>query len=81
MIAQIAIFVLGVTGIGLSQVKRTAKYGCIVSLTAQPFWLYAAYEAKQWGIFAACFVYIGVWSLGVYTYWIKEALSNDPNSN
>lgn len=69
MIAQAAIFLLGVTGIALSQTTRYARYGCLVSLTAQPFWLYASWQAQQWGIFAACFVYFIVWGIGLHTYW------------
>jgi hypothetical protein len=69
---QWAIGLLTPAGIALSQLARTAKYGCLVSLAAQPFWFYAAWQASQWGAFAACFVALAAWLCGVYTYWWKR---------
>jgi hypothetical protein len=72
VLTQAAILVLGVTGIALSQHARTAKYGCLVSLLAQPFWLYAGYVSEQWGIVAATFAYAAAWCVGVYEHWIRS---------
>lgn len=65
---QLAILVLGVGGVWLSQSQRTAAYGCVVSLLAQPFWFYATWQAQQLGAFAACFAYTLAWGIGLRTY-------------
>lgn len=82
MIEQIAIGLLGVTAVFLSQSAHASqrKWACIFGLLAQPFWFYATWHAEQWGIFALCFLYAFSWMRGVYTNWIKPP--KDPgNSN
>ena len=51
-IDQIAIAGLGAASIWLvGRREHWRKYGYIVGLISQPFWLYASYKAEQWGIF------------------------------
>lgn len=72
---QLAILTLGVGGVALSQSSRTAAYGCVVSLLAQPFWFYATWQAQQLGAFAACFAYTLAWAVGLRTYRAELATS------
>lgn len=71
MIEQIIIAVAGVLSVWLSQDKREEyrKWACIAGLLAQPAWMYATYQAGQWGIFALSFVYAADWLRGFYNHW------------
>lgn len=72
---QIAIALLGVTAIWLSQDERIARrrYASVLGLAGQPFWFYAAYTSEQWGIFVLCFFYTWAWFKGFRTHWLKKA--------
>ncbi len=54
----------------MAQQPPLQKWGFIVGLCSQPFWLMATWRAKQWGMFALAVWYTGVWSLGIYNHWI-----------
>lgn len=73
MIEQAIIAVCGVASIWLSQSPRfgARRWAPIIGLAAQPFWLYASYQAAQWGIFALSFVYAAGWVRGINTYWVR----------
>lgn len=73
MIEQIAIAMLGVTAVFLSQDHRAdwRKYASILGLLGQPFWFYATWKAGQYGIFALCFLYTFSWARGFYNNWLK----------
>ena len=61
---QIGIVLTGLTAIFLSsQDHREAwrRWACVFAMLGQPFWLYAAYKADQWGIFVMCFVALVGW--------------------
>lgn len=70
---QVAIACLGVTAVWLSQDSRPAwrKWACIFGLCGQPFWFYATWKAKQWGIFVLCFFYAISWARGLRA-WRKQ---------
>lgn len=74
MLEQIAIALLCVTAVFLSQDKRESwrKWAPVLGLLGQPFWFYATWKAEQWGIFALCFLYTFSWARGIWTYWIKK---------
>jgi hypothetical protein len=61
LVVQTAIALGGGTAIYLIAKKR--RFGFMLGLLTQPFWLYSSYSAKQWGILALC-----VWY--TYSYWI-----------
>lgn len=42
-----------------------AQWSCIVGLAAQPFWLYSTWHARQYGIFALAWLYVGVYTVGI----------------
>jgi len=69
-IDQIAIAVLGATAIWLvGRREHWRKYGYLVGLLSQPFWLYASYKAEQWGIFALSIWYGYCWIQGLKNNW------------
>ncbi len=73
MIEQVAIGILGISSVWLSQERelRLRRYACLCGLTAQPFWFYATYKANQYGMMFLCIVYTIAWSRGIYNNWIK----------
>jgi len=72
MISQIFIFIFGGTAIYLvGTTGKWKKYGYLCGLLSQPFWFYAAWEQKQWGIFFICFIYLYSWINGFRNYWFK----------
>ena len=75
MTEQIAIALLGVTAVWLSQDGRLnwRRWACVFGLCAQPFWFYTTAKAGQWGIFGLCFLYTWSWLRGVRTHWMKGA--------
>lgn len=77
MIAQIAIALLGVTAIWLSQSAsaRLRRYACLFGLTGQPFWFWSAISAEQWGIVILCCFYTVAWARGVWTHWISKRVA------
>jgi hypothetical protein len=69
---QVMIMITGAGSISLvSRVDKYKKWGFILGLIGQPFWLYTTYIDEQWGIFVMSFVYLYSWSLGVYNHFIK----------
>lgn len=72
IITQVAIAVFGVTAVFLSQSKNaeTRRYASIFGLLGQPFWFYMAWNTKQWGILALCFLYTASWLQGFYNNWM-----------
>jgi hypothetical protein len=74
IIPQIAIMLLGVTAIFLSQSKseQARRYACLFGLAGQPFWFWATIEAQQWGIVFMCCLYTLAWAKGVHTHWISN---------
>ena len=72
MIDQIVIACCGITTVWLSQCRSffLRRWAAPVGLIAQPAWLYASWEAHQYGIFLLSLVYAGAWLRGIYTHWI-----------
>lgn len=72
MIEQIVIAICGIASVWLSQDSRRSwqRFACLFGLIAQPFWMYATWQAQQWGIFLLAFVYAAGWLRGVRTYWL-----------
>lgn len=72
MIAQIGIAVFGVAAIWLSQDVRVErrKWAPICGLVGQPFWLWSAFAAEQWGVLALCVLYTLAWLKGFRQHWM-----------
>ena len=71
-IANIGIAILGLIAIIL--VARKNKWGFVVGLASQPFWLLTSFLNKQWGVFFLSVVYTGVWIYGIYEWFYKKEI-------
>ena len=70
LISQFFIFSLGVVSIIL--VSRKNRWGFVVGLCSQPFWILNSYLNKDWGIFFLSIAYAITWSYGVYKWFFKK---------
>lgn len=67
MLTQAAILVLSaVAALMVASVGRWHRWGFVVGLCSQPFWLTATWQAEQWGIFALAVYYTFMWCVGIY---------------
>lgn len=87
IISQILLAALGLAALYMSMVaeSQTAKYWApFVGLSAQPFWLYSAVEANQWGAFGLCcaysFVYLKAVSKSVRTRHLATRETTCPST-
>lgn len=73
MIEQIGIMCTGVVAVWLSQDHREnwRRYACLFGMAGQPFWVYAAWSAEQWGILVMTILYTYSWARGVWNNWLK----------
>jgi hypothetical protein len=78
MIPQIAIFIFGASAIYLvSRDDKFQKWGYIMGLLGQPFWIYVTFTNDQWGILAMTIAYTLSWCNGIWNHWIKPYLRKD----
>jgi nicotinamide riboside transporter PnuC len=69
-IAQIGITIFGVLAIIL--VAKKNKWGFVLGLISQPFWVATSIINKQWGVLLLSIVYVGSWSYGIYEWFFKN---------
>lgn len=70
---QSILFILSALSIWIvTREEEWRKWGFVIGLLAQPFWVYSSYEAKQWGILALSLFYMYSWSQGIYNSFIKK---------
>jgi hypothetical protein len=67
-------FVIAFTGVIAllfiqSKLISLREWAGFIGLAGQPFWIYTAYQNKQWGILILSIVYGGVWIKSILTYW------------
>lgn len=73
MIDQIGIALTGVTAIALSQSgPRAQRYACLFGLAGQPFWVWSAWHADQFGILVLTALYTAAWAKGIWTHWLQH---------
>jgi nicotinamide riboside transporter PnuC len=70
LIANIGVAIFGITAIIL--VAKKNKWGFVVGLISQPFWLITSYLHQQWGVFILTVVYVFTWSYGIYEWFLKD---------
>ena len=70
IISNIGIAILGISAVIL--VAKKNKWGFVLGLAAQPFWLITSYLNHQWGVFLLSLVYVVTWSFGVYEWFKKD---------
>lgn len=69
---QIMIAVCGCSAIWLVSRKESwSRWGYIIGLIGQPFWIYTAWQNDQTGILILTIFYAYSWSQGIYFHWIK----------
>ena len=69
-IAQIGITIFGVSAIILVASKN--KWGFVLGLISQPFWLITSFLNKQWGVFLLSVVYVFTWAYGIYNWFSNK---------
>ena len=52
--------------VGAMLLGSGSRWGFVVGLATQPFWLYTSFRHRQWGIFIATIFYAFGWAMGVY---------------
>lgn len=73
LISQIMLFVSGGASIWfMSRKEHWKRWGYIIGIFGQPFWLYTSINAKQWGIVILTIFYTYSFAQGIYFYWIKK---------
>lgn len=73
MINQIFILLFGCTSIWMIGRKESwSKYGFIIGLCGQPFWIYESIVNHQWGFLILTVWYIYSWSQGIYNNFINK---------
>ncbi len=83
MIVQIAIMLFGGAAIWfVGRKEKWSRWGYILGLLGQPFWIYESYTNEQWGIWLMTTVYTYSWIQGIINYWIfpKEKTPLSPEN-
>jgi hypothetical protein len=71
MILQIGIMLFGASAIWLVGRKESWKrWGYILGMCGQPFWIISSIQNEQWGILIMTLVYAYSWGQGIWNYWI-----------
>lgn len=52
--------------------KQPRRWGFVIGILSEPFWIATAYKNEQWGIFAMCFLYAALGVLGYRNNREKE---------
>lgn len=50
---------------------KARRYGCLIGVIGQPFWLIETYQAAQWGMLIVSILYTAGWMRGIYHQWIR----------
>ena len=69
-IAQIGIVFFGLSAVILVASKN--KWGFVMGLLSEPFWVITSYLHNQWGIILLAVVYSGSWIYGIYVWFFKK---------
>lgn len=65
---QVGLLLFGAAAIylvGLDPTNPYQKWGYVVGLISQPFWLYSSFKMKNWGIFYLSIFYTYAWVEGI----------------
>ncbi|MFV0662732.1 hypothetical protein [Denitromonas sp.] len=67
MIAQLGIAIFGVLAVWLAQDARIERrrWAPVFGLIGQPFWVWMAWTAQQWGVLLLCALYTVSWARGL----------------
>ncbi len=73
-IAQIGLAIFGISAIIL--IAKKNKWGFVLGLLSQPFWILTSIINKQWGVFILSVIYVGSWIFGIYNWFFKDKKDN-----
>jgi hypothetical protein len=68
--AQIMIVISGLMAIIM--IAKKNKWGFVIGLCSQPFWIFTTVVHQQWIIFAQTIIYVFIWLFGVYEWFFKK---------
>ncbi len=68
--AQVGLAVLGIAAIFL--VAKKNKWGFVVGLISQPFWILTGYINNQWGVMLVGFAYTILWIYGIHEWFFVK---------
>jgi hypothetical protein len=75
MLVQLGILVFGCSSIWiLGRPEHWRRFGYILGLLSQPFWLYMSIKTGQWGVFILSLFYSYSWAQGVWFHLVKPEL-------
>ena len=69
---QVGLLLFGAAAIylvGLESTNPYQKWGYVVGLISQPFWLLSSFKAKQFGIFYLSIFYTYAWIIGIINHF------------
>lgn len=71
IIAQVGVCVFGVSSIWLVGRKdRWQRWGYVLGMAGQPFWVVTTITHEQWGIAALTVLYTASWANGIWNHWV-----------
>lgn len=70
-VVQGLIFTLGVSSVGLLALKdaKWRRWGYVVAIVNEPFWIISAVQASQWGIVGLACLYAVGYTVGAINNW------------
>lgn len=71
LISQIMLFISGGAIWFMTRKEHWKRWGYIIGICGQPFWLYTSINSKQWGIIILTIFYTYSFAQGIYFYWKK----------
>lgn len=70
---QILIFLFSASAIWfVGRRENWRRWGYVLGLCGQPFWLYTTFISGQWGMFVLSVWYSYSWGQGVYNFFIRK---------
>ena len=73
LIAQAGIMIFGCSAVWfVGRREAWRRWGYILGLCSQPFWIWTAIIHQQWGILLLSFWYAYSWAQGVWNFWIHK---------
>lgn len=76
---QVAILILSGSSVWLIGRKENwSKWGYLIGLLSQPFWIYTSYVNEQLGIFILGIWYTYAWCQGIWNYIIEPRINVAP---
>ena len=72
------IAILAMTPLAVLLISKKIKWGFVVGLISQPFWIITTYINKQWGVLIVSILYLFIWANGIYEWFYKAKNISPP---